>query len=501
MLRTNFNRLLALCLALLLIASCVGTPVFADLNNPFLGLWKATAGDGSGNWVSVEFNSDGTSITTLVQDGNDPLVLPGSYTYDGGDTLVMNGEDTITLRADRTSFDALLGGVVPTIFYKVDTSDTFNLADLSNPFIGQWQSDIPSAGMTLVFDYKTDGTFDYVIPELPAAYGPNSGSGGYVVFGNMMISYLDFEGASAYTFEVMDNNTINVTELEPDENGNLVAGNTAPFMRVEGSVVNTADLPLQLDNPFLGQWQSDIPSAGMTLIFDYKTNGTFDYELVGVPAEYGGVGSGCYIVYGGIMVSYLDFEGIASYTFALVDEDTINVTELEPDEDGNLVAGNTAPFTRVGSADDNPSKDEGKSTNSGNNSDGNDSFTTTSGGSSTSTTPATVSVADDAVSLDSTQSGGDTAETGDVTIIEADGIVPGGAMEPVGDRDGSASSTGSAYGDGSDADLTITEGGVPLGELPNTGGPSSPIWLWLGSGALLLLAAGKKITARSSIEQ
>jgi hypothetical protein len=80
---------------------------------------------------------------------------------------------------------------------------------------------------------------------------------------------------------------------------------------------------------------------------------------------------------------------------------------------------------------------------------------------------------------------GDSAENGDVEIIEADGLVPGGAMEPDG---GSGSYTGSAYGDSGGAELTIADGGVPLGELPKTGGTPFPLWLWLGSGVLLLLA-------------
>jgi hypothetical protein len=102
-----------------------------------------------------------------------------------------------------------------------------------------------------------------------------------------------------------------------------------------------------LSNPFIGKWQSYIPSAGLTLIFDYKTDGTFDYEMVGVPADEGGKGTGCYIIYGDNQVSHLDFEGVATYKFVVVDDDTISVTELEPDENGELVPGNTTPFTRV----------------------------------------------------------------------------------------------------------------------------------------------------------
>jgi hypothetical protein len=220
------------------------------------------------------------------------------------------------------------------------------LAGVSNPFLGKWQSDIPSAGTTLTFDYKTDGTFDYEMAGVPAELG-GKGTGGYVVYGDKQISYLDFEGAALYTFKVVNNDTIEVTERELDEEGNLTAGNTAPFTRVQGSPVNREDRPLNLSNPFLGKWRSDIPSAGTTLTFDYKTDGTFDYEMAGVPAELGGKGTGCYIVYGDRQISYLDFEGIALYTFKVINDDTIEVTELEPNDEGELTAGNTAPFTRV----------------------------------------------------------------------------------------------------------------------------------------------------------
>jgi hypothetical protein len=97
----------------------------------------------------------------------------------------------------------------------------------------------------------------------------------------------------------------------------------------------------------LGKWQSDIPSAGTTLTFNYKTDGTFDYEMAGAPAEQNGKGTGCYIVYEDKQISYFDFEGLAVYTFEAADTNTINVTELEATEAGELVPGNTAPFTCV----------------------------------------------------------------------------------------------------------------------------------------------------------
>lgn len=226
------------------------------------------------------------------------------------------------------------------------SESAFNLAELSNPFLGEWQSDIPSANTTLKFNYKADGTFDYEMAGVPADQG-GKGTGGYVVYDGLMVTWLDFEGTAAYTYEVVDNNTINVTELEFGENGEKIPGNTSPFTRVDGSAVNTKDEPLKLSNDFIGKWQSEIPSANATLTFDYKADGTFDFEMSGVPADQGGKGTGCYIVYGDKQVSYMDYEGTAAYSFKVVDANTINVTELEPDASGQLVPGNTAPFIRV----------------------------------------------------------------------------------------------------------------------------------------------------------
>jgi hypothetical protein len=226
-----------------------------------------------------------------------------------------------------------------------DTSDTFNLADLSNPFLGEWTA---SSEPATNFVFKADGTFDYEMVGVPEEQG-GKGVGGYTVGGDIIVSYYPSYGVSeSYNFEIVDNDTMNVYEIaNVAENGELVRGEVTIFSRTNEETAITKDTPLTIDNVFIGKWQSDIPSAGLTLIFDYKTDGTFDYEMVGVPADQGGVGTGCYIVYGDHQVSYLDFEGVAAYTFEVADADTINVTELEPDENGELVPGNTAPFTRV----------------------------------------------------------------------------------------------------------------------------------------------------------
>jgi predicted small secreted protein len=90
--------------------------------------------------------------------------------------------------------------------------DSVWLADLQNPFVGHWESEIPSmSNAKMVSEYKNDGTFTCGFPDMPGFEGPFEG--GYSVTGDILIGWLDFEGASAYKFKVVDNNTIDVTEI------------------------------------------------------------------------------------------------------------------------------------------------------------------------------------------------------------------------------------------------------------------------------------------------
>jgi hypothetical protein len=58
------------------------------------------------------------------------------------------------------------------------------------------------------------------------------GSGSYFVIDNIIVSYLDFEGAGGYTFEIKDHRTIDVTEInEVREDGTMVPGNTSTWNR------------------------------------------------------------------------------------------------------------------------------------------------------------------------------------------------------------------------------------------------------------------------------
>jgi hypothetical protein len=163
--------------------------------------------------------------------------------------------------------------------------DDIWLKDLANPFIGKWESDIPSAQMHLIFDYKTDGTFDYEIPGMSAEEG-GKGTGGYLVSGNLMVSYLSFEGVAGYTFKVVDNDTIDVTEIETvNEDGSFELGETAPFTRVANSPVNKENKPFVMDNPYIGKWLCEVTmeqggtSIDVVMSYEYKTEGVIAEEF------------------------------------------------------------------------------------------------------------------------------------------------------------------------------------------------------------------------------
>ena len=90
------------------------------------------------------------------------------------------------------------------------------------------------------------------------------------------------------------------------------SNNTADASGTGSSTGEAAFSLAGLANPFIGEWQSEIPSADTTIEFNFKADGTFDYAMAGVPADQGGVGSGGYVVYGNIQVTWLDYEGAAA---------------------------------------------------------------------------------------------------------------------------------------------------------------------------------------------
>jgi uncharacterized protein with FMN-binding domain len=231
-------------------------------------------------------------------------------------------------------------------FVKFKPQEPIWLKDLKNPFLGEWQSEIPSAG-TLIFTYKTDGSFDYEMVGVPPEEG-GIGKGAYTVIGNRLVTYLDFEGAAMYEFEVIDNNTILVTELEAETS---TPGSTAPFIRVPGSDSVTDDLPFVLENELNGSWRALIPPesededpSDVVMIADSSSSCSFLY------LDYDAVYSGSYFTIDDVIGFFSpDLNLLELFQFSKIDEYAFSFTEfLGLNEDGSRNLGATADFKRLG---------------------------------------------------------------------------------------------------------------------------------------------------------
>jgi hypothetical protein len=234
--------------------------------------------------------------------------------------------------------------------------DDIWLKDLSNPFIGKWESHIPSMdNARMISEYKTDGTFTCGFPEVEGYEGPFNG--GYLVAGNVMVSYLDFDGVAGYTFKVVDNDTIDVTEFEVKEDGSFESGNTAPFTRVAGSPVNKANQPFVLNHPYIGKWNftgegMEIPEYNAIFgegKFDIVTN--YEAKANGMLAFYFTVSNAStktvlvsdtdespYFIFDNVLVVYEAGEGFETGTITPGDSNTIYLTEE---------GGSPTPLTRI----------------------------------------------------------------------------------------------------------------------------------------------------------
>jgi hypothetical protein len=239
-----------------------------------------------------------------------------------------------------------------------DGEDDIWLADLSNPFIGKWESHIPSMNNArMVSEYKTDGTFTCGFPEVAGYEGPFNG--GYLVAGNVMVSYLDFEGVAGYTFEVVDNDTIDVTEFEVKADGSFESGETAPFTRVAGSTVNKENKPFVLNHPYLGKWNftgqgMEIPEyeeifgeGQFDIVTNYeaKANGmlAFDFTVSNASTKVvlmSDTDESPYFIFNNVLVVYEAGEGFETGAIAPdpSDSNTIYLTEE---------GGSPVPLTRI----------------------------------------------------------------------------------------------------------------------------------------------------------
>lgn len=186
----------------------------------------------------------------------------------------------------------------------------------SAQLLGTWEAEFPEFG-TLRVIFGADGIgATYLEGEFVSSYAFMAQDDLYVVLAE------DEEEAGAFELETAvmafpDADTLRFTSDE----------GVIEYARAEAA----EESAMALDNPFLGKWEADIPSAGAVITFEFFVDGSYS---AGMGDQ--SFGLSAYLVYESMM---LTFEGdeLCEYTFEVVDADNIDVTE----------DGQTARFSRV----------------------------------------------------------------------------------------------------------------------------------------------------------
>jgi hypothetical protein len=194
-------------------------------------------------------------------------------------------------------------------------------------------------------EYKIDGTFTCGFPELPGMEGPFTG--GYLVTGDILVGWLDFEGASAYKFKVADNDTIDVTEIvKVNEDGSFEFGNTTPFIRIAGSTVSKENRPLKLINALIGgKWTYNQTE------YQFKSDGTATMKINNQSSEIFYFALHAEMLQTDVLVTFIPVKNIiTAYAFTVPSENTATVKEISEitmTEQGlSATYGTSVTFTR-----------------------------------------------------------------------------------------------------------------------------------------------------------
>ena len=224
------------------------------------------------------------------------------------------------------------------------SGDTPWLADVSNPLIGEWKSEADADGARLTFIGKTDGSFQYVMEGVPAEMKlPETGNGGYLVMGKVIVSYFDFGLVKSNIFKVVDNNTVAMTEFTLDDAGQKVLGEITHFHRI-GEATSTENQPMYLPtNIFISKkWSANIPEGenpdvSYPSTWEFNRNGTVTVTFLGLGEALGFDSEDAPFIFGWVilgnkLIMFTESqEGnqIETFQFTQVNANTINVAELE----------------------------------------------------------------------------------------------------------------------------------------------------------------------------
>lgn len=217
------KRISALVLAVVLcMAMFVGAAALAETTtHKLLGTWTVVSEQSAGFSMTMLSDGSGEAFMNGESLGKFGFALRGDNmaSLEPGEDgegpvlktcmMVFTDEDTVvgTVVVDGVSYSETYTRTAP--------ADADAMA-LNNVFLGSWVADLPEAeGM--VMTCLLDGTYTYEAGGL-------EGECSYFVHENNFVLLFDDGTAEQFTFEIVDENTINVTEIS--------SGVMAPFTRM-----------------------------------------------------------------------------------------------------------------------------------------------------------------------------------------------------------------------------------------------------------------------------
>lgn len=181
-------------------------------------------------------------------------------------------------------------------------------ANNTTKLLGTWEVDMGEEGK-MTMHMSTSGFATY------SQGGKELGEFVFTVRENMMVSAMLGEDGKALS------EAVEITFVDEATATAMEEGEELTFRRTEAPEVTE----MALDNAFIGTWVADLPEVpGM--VMEYKTNGTYSYK----GGEYEGDSN--YMVIGDSLISIGDDGMPEVFTFAVVDENTIDVTEISSGE-------------------------------------------------------------------------------------------------------------------------------------------------------------------------
>lgn len=215
--------------------------------------------------------------------------------------------------------------------------EEIDLAAYANPFLGEWQARKAGSTTRTTYSYEGAGQFNYEVDAFASSRN-QTGTGGYLLYDNHLITWREDEGVRAYNYEVVNNSTISVSQLVTNEYGEADLDTPYTYTRVDGSdiVPPEEDVFTASVGNWVGTWTFEY-SEGVTVTFTCKADGSLSYTVSGNAEVRTGKTTGCYLIYEDRMAVWLDDMATMVYRFEVDDADTIYMTQLKKSAAGTYI--------------------------------------------------------------------------------------------------------------------------------------------------------------------